>query len=144
MTVAAATTRAMVATRALPHDPRRQLGRSTFPLDEHETRQTFPLGLYRLCLTGQGCRPRHVRHKRLTADNAIASLGDPRAVFIGLNAVNSRPGFLQSGDIAYTPGPQFAVVWASKALVSTPGDNVRLVPLNELADGTEFWRLPNE
>lgn len=84
-----------------------------------------------------------------TAKEALDAVDSIPAVLVSQGATRVRRAFTQSGDIAYTPGidddglPRLAVVWSGKALVSTLGDGVRIVPLADLADDTEFWRLPN-
>ena len=85
-----------------------------------------------------------------TAKETLDGLDDIPAVLASQGATQVKRAFAQSGDIAYTPGldeeglPRLAVVWQGKALVSTVADGVRIVELADLADDTEFWRLPNE
>ena len=83
-----------------------------------------------------------------TAKDTLDGVGDPRDLFERQGAILVKRAFVQSGDIAYSGSddlgfPQIAVIWNSKALVSTPGECVRIVQLSELADDAEFWRLPN-
>ena len=83
-----------------------------------------------------------------TAKETLDSLDDTRAVLESQGAIRVKRTFVQSGDITYSGTddsglPQLAVIWNSKALVSTPQDGVRIVELADLAEDTEFWRLPN-